>query len=55
MRSTHAPFSGIVPSLTADGGYTLVVPILIAIVVYAILHGAIKGLLRMIAVRRVAI
>jgi uncharacterized protein YggT (Ycf19 family) len=51
----YAPFKGIVPSLSAEGGYTLVVPILIAIVVYAILHAAIKGLLRMIVVRRVAI
>jgi uncharacterized protein YggT (Ycf19 family) len=34
----YAPFRGIVPSLTADGGYTLAIPIAIALVAYMVLH-----------------
>ncbi len=48
----YAIFRGIVPSPSAEGGYTLVVPIIIAIVVYALLHAAINGFLRMIAHRK---
>ena len=48
----YAPFRGIVASPASEGGYTLAVPIVIAIVVYAVLHAGIKGLLRMIAHRR---
>jgi len=48
----YAIFKGIVPSPTVEGGYTLVVPIIIAIVVYALLHAAINGFLRMIAHRK---
>lgn len=43
----YALFRGIVDSPTAEGGYTLAVPIIIAIIVYALLHAAINGLLRM--------
>ena len=50
----YAPFRGIVESPTADG-HTLVVPILIALVIYVILHAAINGLLRMVAQRKTAI
>lgn len=59
IRAVTAPFTalfhGIVASPTSEGGYTLAVPILIAIVVYALLHAGIKGLLRMIAHRRTEI
>lgn len=51
----YALFVGIVPSPTAEGGYTLAVPILIAIVVYALLHFAINGLLRMLVHRKTAV
>jgi uncharacterized protein YggT (Ycf19 family) len=51
----YAPFRGIVPSPTADGGYTLAVPVMIAIAVYAILHVAINGLLRMVGERKTAV
>ena len=51
----YAPFRGIVPSPTADGGYTLVVPIMVAIVAYAILHAAVNGLLRMVGTRKTEI
>jgi uncharacterized protein YggT (Ycf19 family) len=50
-----APFRDIVPSPTAEGGFTLVVPILVALVVYLILHAAINGLLRMVGKRKTAI
>ena len=44
-------FRGIVASPSA-GGFTLAVPILIALVVYALLHGAIRGLLRLVVHRQ---
>ena len=59
IRAVTAPFyalfRGIVASPTSEGGYTLAVPIVIAIVVYAMLHAGIKGLLRMIAHHRTEI
>jgi len=51
----YAPFRGIVESPTAEGGYTLAIPIIIAIVVYALLHAAINGLLRMMVHRKTAV
>jgi uncharacterized protein YggT (Ycf19 family) len=51
----YAPFRGIVASPTAEGGHTLAVPIIIAIIVYLLLHMGIKALLRMIAHRRTEI
>jgi hypothetical protein len=51
----YLPFRGIVSSPTADGGHTLLMPIVIATIAYALLHLAINGLLRMIAHRKTAI
>jgi len=51
----YAPFRGIVASPTSEGGYTLALPIVIAIVVYVVLHAGIKGLLRLIAHRKTEI
>lgn len=51
----YAPFRGIVPSPTAEGGYTLAVPIIIAILAWALLHLAINGVLRMFAHRKTEI
>ena len=51
----YAPFRGIVPNLTTDVGMTVAIPILIAIVVYAMLHSAINGLLRMVGSRKTEI
>jgi len=51
----YAPFRGIMPSPAAESGETLVVPILIALAVYAILHAGINGLLRMVAHRKTEI
>ena len=51
----YAPFRGIVASPKAEGGYTLALPIVIAIIVYALLHLGINKLLRLIAHRKTEI
>jgi uncharacterized protein YggT (Ycf19 family) len=51
----YRPFRGIVASPTTDGGHTLLLPLVIAIIVYILLHLAINGLLRMVAHRKTAI
>ncbi len=50
----YAPFKGIMPSLSKDG-FTLALPIIVAIVVYMIIHLAINGLLRIFAHRKTEI
>jgi uncharacterized protein YggT (Ycf19 family) len=50
----YAPFRGIVASPTVNGGYTLAIPILIAMVVYGLLHLAINKLLWVMTYRRTA-
>jgi uncharacterized protein YggT (Ycf19 family) len=50
----YALFRGIVAS-PASGGFTLAVPIIIAIGVYALLHFAINGFLRMLVHRKTAV
>ena len=42
----YEPFRGIVSSPRTDGGHTLMVPLVIAFIVYVLLHLAINGLLR---------
>ncbi len=51
----YAPFRGIVASPRTDEGHTLLLPIVIALIAYVILHLAINGLLRMLAHRKTAI
>jgi len=51
----YRPFRGIVASPTTDSGHTLMVPLVIAIVVYILLHLGINGLLRIVAHRKTAI
>lgn len=51
----YAPFKGIVGSVSTEGGNTIVFPIIVAMVVYAMLHVAINALLRMIGSRKTAI
>jgi uncharacterized protein YggT (Ycf19 family) len=51
----YEPFRGIVPSLSTPEGFTLALPIVIALAAYAMLHLAINGLLRMLAQRKVEI
>ncbi len=48
----YAPFRGIVPSPTTPEGFTLALPIVIALVVYILLHMAVNGLLRMFVHRK---
>jgi len=49
------PFRGIVPSLSTPEGFSLELSIVVALVVYALLHMAINGLLRIGAHRKVEI
>lgn len=51
----YAPFRGIVPSPSTPEGFTLALPIIVAIVVYMLLHLAINGLLRLFAHRKVEV
>jgi uncharacterized protein YggT (Ycf19 family) len=51
----YAPFKGIVASPATESGNVLAWPIVIAIIVYALLHLGINGLLRLIAHRKTAI
>lgn len=48
----YAPFKGIVESPRTNEGHTLLLPIVVAIIAYVILHLAINGLLRMLAHRK---
>src|SRR6266516_1134888 len=48
----YAPFRGIVASPTAEGGHTLLLPIVVAIIAYILLHLGINGLLRLMAHRK---
>ena len=50
-----SPFRGIVASPSTPEGFTLALPIVIAIVVYMLLHLAINGLLRIFAHRKVEV
>jgi len=49
------PFKGIVASPSTDQGHTLMMPIIIALIAYLLLHLAINGILRMLAHRKTAI
>ena len=51
----YRPFRGIVASPTTEGGHTLMLPLVIAIIVYVLLHLGINGLLRIIAHRKTAV
>ena len=51
----YRPFRGIVASPSTGSGHTLMMPLVIAIIVYVLLHLAINGLLRMIAHRKTAV
>jgi YGGT family len=51
----YEPFRGIVASPATDGGHTLLLPIVIALVAYLVLHLLINGLLRLLAHRKTEI
>ena len=51
----YEPFRGIVASPRTDGGHTLMMPLVIAIIVYVLLHLGINALLRIFAHRKTAV
>jgi hypothetical protein len=51
----YEPFRGIVASPRTDGGHTLLMPLVIAFIVYLLIHLAINGLLRIFAHRKTAV
>jgi uncharacterized protein YggT (Ycf19 family) len=51
----YAPFRGIVPSIRTEDGFTLALPLIVALFVYALLHVGINSLLRIFAHRKTAI
>ncbi len=51
----YEPFRGIVASPRTDGGHTLMMPLVIAFIVYVLLHLAINGIFRIVAHRKTAI
>ena len=51
----YAPFRGIVASPEVEGGFTLAIPVAVALVVYGLLHLAINKLMRVMAYRRTAV
>ena len=51
----YAPFRGIVTSPRTDQGHTLLLPVVVAIISYVLLHLLVNGLLRMFAHRKTEI
>jgi hypothetical protein len=51
----YAPFKGIIASTQASPGHTLMLPLVVALCAYVVLHIAINGLLRLITVRKTAV
>ena len=51
----YSPFRGLVPSPSTPDGFTLALPIIVALVVYMILHLAINGFLRLFAHRKTSV
>lgn len=51
----YLPFRGIVSSPTTEGGFTLAVPVLIALVVYMLLHVAVNGMIRLASSRKTTV
>jgi uncharacterized membrane protein len=51
----YLPFKGIVASPATDQGHTLMLPIVVALIAYMLLHLAINGVLRMMAHRKTQI
>ena len=51
----YAPFRGIVASPRTEQGHTLLLPVVVAIISYVILHLLLNGLLRMLAHRKTQI
>lgn len=49
------PFRGVVPSPSTPEGFTLALPVIVALVAYILLHLAVNGLLRMLAHRKTGV
>lgn len=45
----YAPFRGILPNLTTEAGFTVALPLLFALLVYAVLHAIIRRVLGVFA------
>jgi hypothetical protein len=48
----YAPFRGIVASPSTEQGHTLLLPVVVAIISYIVLHVLINGALRIVAHRK---
>jgi hypothetical protein len=51
----YAPFRNIFPSVTIEEGFTFAVSVSFGMLMYALVHALLKGLLRLVAHRRTAI
>ncbi len=51
----YEPFHGIVPSPTTEGGFTLAVPVLIALGAYMLLHVGVNGMFELAARRKTTV
>ncbi|MEZ5425227.1 MAG: YggT family protein [Pyrinomonadaceae bacterium] len=51
----YAPFRGIVPSPSIEGGFTLALPIVVALFVYVLLHLAVNGFFRIFVHRKTTV
>jgi uncharacterized protein YggT (Ycf19 family) len=51
----YAPFRGIVPSPTVEGGFTLAIPIAIALVAYMVLHVIVHHMFRLAVERKTTV
>ena len=51
----YEPFRGIVASPRSDQGHTLLLPVVVALIAYVLLHLLVNGLLRMLAHRKTEI
>ena len=51
----YSPFRGLVPSPSTAEGFTLALPVIVALVVYMLLHLAVNGLLRILAHRKTSV
>jgi hypothetical protein len=51
----YQPFRGIVASPSTEAGHTLMLPLVIAIIAYLLLHLGVNGLLRIVAHRKTAV
>jgi uncharacterized protein YggT (Ycf19 family) len=51
----YFPFRGLLPTVTTSSGFTIALPVLAALIAYALLHAGIRRLLRVFAARPIAV